>query len=133
MSTSSGSRVRRLGTMAMSSKPYARRPVFPSPISTSATQPVPSCADVGPSLLGGPERSGRWTRPRRAHAVAKRLEDLAGDRRVHLVGERVAGVASLLDHAAPGHLLDRVQSVDERLLGGVGGLVAEVGQGPHDL
>ena len=26
MSTSSGSRVRRLGTMAMSSKPYARRP-----------------------------------------------------------------------------------------------------------
>ena len=36
MSTSSGSRVRRLGTMAMSSKPYARRPDLPIPISTSA-------------------------------------------------------------------------------------------------
>src|SRR3954469_1837039 len=37
MSTSSGSRVRRLGTMAMSSNPYARRPDLPIPISTSAT------------------------------------------------------------------------------------------------
>src|SRR6266508_78164 len=37
MSMSSGSRVRRLGTMAMSSKPYARRPLLPMPISTSAT------------------------------------------------------------------------------------------------
>ena len=36
VSTSSGSRVRRLGTIAMSSNPYARRPDFPSPISTSA-------------------------------------------------------------------------------------------------
>src|SRR5438034_11235634 len=36
MSTSSGSRVRRLGTMAMSSNPYARRHDFPMPISTSA-------------------------------------------------------------------------------------------------
>ena len=35
MSTSSASRVRRLGTMAISSKPYARRPFFPRPISTS--------------------------------------------------------------------------------------------------
>jgi hypothetical protein len=34
---SSGSRVRRLGTIAMSSNPYARRPVLPMPISTSAT------------------------------------------------------------------------------------------------
>src|SRR5690348_16316761 len=39
MSTSSGSRVRRLGTMAMSSNPYARRPDLPMPISTS--NPVP--------------------------------------------------------------------------------------------
>src|SRR5271165_165076 len=37
MSTSSGSRVRRLGTMAMSSKPYARRPDLKMPISISAT------------------------------------------------------------------------------------------------
>ena len=36
MSTSSGSRVRRLGTIAMSSNPYARRPDLPMPISTSA-------------------------------------------------------------------------------------------------
>ena len=36
MSTSSGSRVRRLGTMAISSRPYARRPDFPRPTSTSA-------------------------------------------------------------------------------------------------
>src|SRR5436853_2337949 len=37
MSTSSGTRVRRLGTMATSSNPYARRPDLPIPISTSAT------------------------------------------------------------------------------------------------
>src|SRR3977135_354089 len=37
MSTSSGSRVRRLGTMAMSSNPYARLPDLPMPISSSAT------------------------------------------------------------------------------------------------
>src|SRR5437762_279262 len=36
MSTSSWSRVRLLGTMAMSSNPYARRPDLPMPISTSA-------------------------------------------------------------------------------------------------
>ncbi len=33
--TSSGSRVRRLGTTATSSKEYARRPRLPRPISTS--------------------------------------------------------------------------------------------------
>ena len=36
--TSSGSRVRRDGAIAMSSKPYARRPVLPIPISTSAIE-----------------------------------------------------------------------------------------------
>ena len=41
MSTSSGSRVRRLGTMAMSSNPYARRPDLPIPISTSTFPPEP--------------------------------------------------------------------------------------------
>ena len=35
MSTSSGSRVRREGTIAMSSNPYARRAFFPRPISIS--------------------------------------------------------------------------------------------------
>ena len=37
MSTSSGSRVRRDGTIAMSSNPYARRAFFPRPISISIT------------------------------------------------------------------------------------------------
>src|SRR3954447_19936603 len=36
--TSSGSRVRRLGTMAMSSKEYARRPRLARPISISVTR-----------------------------------------------------------------------------------------------
>src|SRR3954454_10747040 len=39
MSTSSGSRVRREGTIAMSSNPNARRPFLPRPISTSTTGP----------------------------------------------------------------------------------------------
>jgi hypothetical protein len=37
MSTSSGSRVRLEGTIATSSKPYARRAALPMPISISAT------------------------------------------------------------------------------------------------
>ena len=39
MSTSCGSRVRRLGTIAMSSKPYACRAFLPLPISTSTQHP----------------------------------------------------------------------------------------------
>src|SRR4051812_10516535 len=49
MSTSSGSRVRRLGTTAMSSNPYARRPDLPMPISTS--NPVPP-TPLWPPRLG---------------------------------------------------------------------------------
>ena len=49
-----GSRVRRLGTIAMSSKPYARRPDLPSPISISATAaplcPLGLVAHIGPAL-----------------------------------------------------------------------------------
>ena len=37
MLTSSGSRVRRAGTMPISSSEYARRPVLPRPISMSVT------------------------------------------------------------------------------------------------
>ena len=48
MSTSSGSRVRRLGTIAMSSNPYARRPVLPIPISTSTAPP--ECARTAGNL-----------------------------------------------------------------------------------
>ncbi len=40
MSTSSASRVRRLGTIAMSSKPYARRAFLPRPISISNACPL---------------------------------------------------------------------------------------------
>src|SRR6266540_2850851 len=50
MSTSSGSRVRREGTMATSSNPYARLPVFPIPISISIHEP-PGYYDV--IVLGG--------------------------------------------------------------------------------
>ena len=52
MSTSSGSRVRRLGTMAMSSNPYARRPDLPMPISTSATALPLFWDPVGPLVRG---------------------------------------------------------------------------------
>ena len=50
MSTSSGSRVRRLGTIAMSSNPYARRPDFPIPISTSTVPPALSFDPLSSSL-----------------------------------------------------------------------------------
>src|SRR6267143_3966873 len=42
MSMSSGSRVRLEGTIAMSSKPYARRPCLPRPISTSIEESLQS-------------------------------------------------------------------------------------------
>src|SRR3954454_2679893 len=53
MSMSSGSRVRRLGTIAMSSKPYARRPFFPRPISTSMAAILGSAADEPWTLATG--------------------------------------------------------------------------------
>src|SRR6266545_5706356 len=57
MSTSSGSRVRRLGTIAMSSNPYARRPDLPMPISTSATPcPLTRAARKRVSLAVRPPR-----------------------------------------------------------------------------
>ncbi len=46
-STSSGSRVRLLGTMAISSRPYARRPRLPRPISISTRAPRVSLAWAG--------------------------------------------------------------------------------------
>ena len=45
MSTSSASRVRRLGTIAMSSKPYARRAFLPRPISISMVDHLSGDAD----------------------------------------------------------------------------------------
>src|SRR4051812_38014764 len=52
MSTSSGSLVRREGTMAMSSNPYARRAFFPRPISTSMAATLRSWADGTGSFPG---------------------------------------------------------------------------------
>ena len=62
MSMSSGSRVRLEGTMAMSSKPYARRPFLPRPISTSMDGILGSEADE-PDLTYAGLRA-RETRPR---------------------------------------------------------------------
>src|SRR5436309_15972123 len=86
MSTSSGSRVRRLGTMAMSSNPYARRPDLPIPISTSTFPPLrwrgsrippPGWRAVLPSVLVvGQDVGGRRRRVARMlgrvlHAIAE--------------------------------------------------------------
>ena len=84
MSTSSGSRVRLDGTIAMSSKPYARRPDFPIPISTSATARPPRlglsclCASlmfaVRPARLIPPAPPSRRSRNRYSiRAVAPQI------------------------------------------------------------
>src|SRR4051795_1646545 len=54
MSRPSGSRVRRDGTIAMSSKPYARRPFLPRPISTSMAATLRSAADGNRTLAAVP-------------------------------------------------------------------------------
>ena len=51
---SSGSRVRREGTIAMSSKPYARRPFLPRPISISIVESSQSAADEKTPRSAGP-------------------------------------------------------------------------------
>src|SRR5512132_2992552 len=58
MSTSSGSRVRRDGTIATSSNPYARRAIFPLPISISML--VLLAPAHRPGYAAAPTRSG-WT------------------------------------------------------------------------
>src|SRR3954468_1794817 len=66
MSMSSGSRVRRDGTIAMSSKPYAGRAFLPRPISTSMAATLGSATDgkVTLAALPGPvgERNSRYLR-----------------------------------------------------------------------
>ena len=58
MSTSSGSRVRRDGTIATSSNPYARRATFPLPISISIASPY--VAPTAPETRGAhPGTGGR--------------------------------------------------------------------------
>src|SRR4029453_2636995 len=64
MSTSSGSRVRREGTIATSSNPYARRAIFPLPISISILVPpgpaLPLAPAHRPGYAAASTRSG-WT------------------------------------------------------------------------
>src|SRR5688500_8418036 len=67
MSTSSGSRVRRLGTMAMSSKPYALRPDLPMPISSSATR-------LAPWVRRGNVQSSGWVVDSSGPEVAERRD-----------------------------------------------------------
>src|SRR5688572_24335988 len=139
MSTSSGSRVRRLGTMAMSSNPYARRPDLPIPISISAmSQPIAARLPAGePRLHRNWRGTRRYPTPTApissGSAAAEGLQDLLGDLRVHLVDGGAPGVAGGLDHAAPADLLDRVEALDQRPLRRVGRLVADVGERLHEL
>ena len=56
---SSGSRVRREGTIAMSSKPYARRPFLPRPISISIARILAVGPDEKTPLEAGPNRRRR--------------------------------------------------------------------------
>src|SRR3954464_11957159 len=58
MLTSSGSRVRREGTIATSSKPYARRAVFPMPISNSMRGCLPGQPVDDVENAERPPRSG---------------------------------------------------------------------------
>src|SRR3954468_21758771 len=71
MSTSSGSLVRREGTMAMSSNPYARRAFFPRPISTSMAATLRSWADG----TGGPSEA-TTTPAEPGHAGSRNLRRL---------------------------------------------------------
>ena len=66
---SSGSRVRREGTIAMSSNPYARRPFLPRPISISIASILCSAADGGELVAGSRRRCG--ARPKNAHSRPK--------------------------------------------------------------
>src|SRR5215213_109289 len=90
MSMSSGSRVRRLGTIAMSSKPYARRPFFPRPISTSMAAILGSAADEPWTLatVFGPL-------PDRRHTV---LPAICGDLPKGLLAALLADGAHLVRH-----------------------------------
>src|SRR3954471_15803049 len=78
MSMSSGSRVRRDGTIAMSSKPYARRPFLPRPISTSMAATLGSATDGKLTLaaLPGPAPKPKTRNLRELRAgVQRRLRE----------------------------------------------------------
>ena len=155
MSTSSGSRVRRLGTIAMSSNPYARRPDLPMPISTS-----PRCSPFAlqpgerrkSSPAHDPQRGRRRslnpvrTSMRPAADVRRGLLPFAAFRTRSTVGRVVpaseARSSSQRDHDRSIAVLERVGQLDQAAQGAdiscdverveqVGGQAADLG--PQDL
>src|SRR5262245_12847550 len=73
MSTSSGSRVRREGTIATSSNPYARRATFPLPISISMLVLLELSPVERPGYAAAPTRSG-WTPSLHGGKVPRRCD-----------------------------------------------------------
>src|SRR5262249_44297060 len=74
-------RVRRLGTIAMSSKPYARRPDLPIPISTSTVPPALSSSSEFPRIStcsGETETQPDALRERGSDLRARAETDLVG-------------------------------------------------------
>src|SRR3954454_12608049 len=114
MSMSSGSRVRRDGTIAMSSKPYARRPFLPRPISTSMAATLGSATD-GKSTLAAvqgpvPEPNSPYLREVRKLSGAGRKRRLRqalhrhlGQQPVHLARVEHARAEVLHRLGAAGH------------------------------
>src|SRR3954454_7414211 len=111
MSMSSGSRVRRDGTIAMSSKPYARRPFLPRPISTSMAATLRSAADGNLTLAALPrpfrERKTRYLRQLRPGAQRGLRQPLDG----HLVEQPLD--LALVEHARP-EVLNRLGAAGHR-------------------
>src|SRR3954449_9648009 len=111
MSMSSGSRVRREGTIAMSSKPYARRPFLPRPISTSI--------EAHPTFDGG--RNGDDSsafRPHRRAETALFAGNLSGaDRGLRERFHRHLGHQPIhlrrVDHTGA-HVADRLRAASHR-------------------
>src|SRR4051812_24798607 len=123
MSTSSGSLVRREGTMAMSSNPYARRAFFPRPISTSMAATLRSWADGTGSFPGYKTPVAKLLRrPQSARLSAhlgRQIEALDLD-----LGEQALDAARIDDPRA--ELLGRVRAardpVAQALLGRLAGV-----------
>src|SRR5690606_18040884 len=102
----------------------------------------PTSARTWPRPPPTPPRRPRTGRPAEDPAAGRRrgrsgavqlLEDLLGHRDVHLVEGVATRVTHLLDHAAAGGVLDGADPGDERVLGGVGGLVAHGGEALEHL
>src|SRR3954452_16479776 len=115
MSMSSGTRVRLLGTIAMSSNPYARRPDLPIPVSTST-----------PDLLGESEESrlllGAFSRLHQA-ALGSRFSAPHGADRWLLPVVRATGAGEVGEEAgedararAPDRLADELVELHRPLV-----------------